>query len=80
MRKCESTKAGLGAAGSHQAPAERPWFPSRPWAKAAEAARSVCAACPAREPCLAYALANPELVGVWGATTTRERRALRRRA
>ncbi len=43
-----------------------------------KAARAVCAGCPAREPCLNYALANPELVGIWGGTTGRERRLARR--
>ena len=42
-------------------------------------ARELCAACPSRAPCLAYAMANPELVGVWAGTSARERRALRRK-
>jgi WhiB family redox-sensing transcriptional regulator len=41
-------------------------------------ARAVCAGCPVREPCLAYALADPELAGVWGGTSARERDRIRR--
>jgi len=44
-----------------------------------EAQKAVCASCPVREPCLAYALANKSLMGCWGGTTEAERRELRRR-
>ena len=44
----------------------------------AGAARAVCRQCPVAEECLAYALDEPELLGVWGGTTERERRAIRR--
>jgi hypothetical protein len=46
----------------------------------ATAAKAVCAACVVRGECLAYALADPDLVGVWGGTSHAERRALRRAA
>jgi WhiB family redox-sensing transcriptional regulator len=42
-------------------------------------ARSLCARCPVCEPCLAYALADDLMVGVWGGTTAQERRAMRSR-
>ena len=42
----------------------------------AEEAKSICAACPVREACLEYALANRERDGVWGGATERERRRL----
>ncbi|WP_121711829.1 WhiB family transcriptional regulator [Streptomyces sp. E5N91] len=42
-------------------------------------AKAVCAACPVRLECLAYALDHREQYGVWGAMTERERRALLRR-
>jgi WhiB family redox-sensing transcriptional regulator len=45
----------------------------------AEAAKTVCRACPVRGPCLDYALRYRE-AGVWGATTERERARLRRAA
>jgi hypothetical protein len=43
-----------------------------------EAARAVCARCPVVDACLEYALADDELVGVWGGTSEVERRAMRR--
>ena len=42
-----------------------------------EAQRVVCASCPVREPCLAYALANKSLKGFWGGSTERERHKMR---
>jgi WhiB family redox-sensing transcriptional regulator len=40
-------------------------------------ARAICAICPVREQCLAYALADPESAGVWGGISERERRKMR---
>lgn len=45
-----------------------------------DAAREVCARCPVRAECLAFALADPAIVGTWGGTSARERAILRRRA
>jgi WhiB family redox-sensing transcriptional regulator len=47
-----------------------------------DAARRVCAGCPVRVECLAYALADPDLdrFGVFGGLTARERRQLSRHA
>ena len=44
------------------------------------AAKRVCAACDVTAECLAYALADPSLEGVWGGTSVRERQAMRRKA
>lgn len=42
------------------------------------AAKSVCARCPVSAQCLKAALAMPQNVtGIWGGTTTKERRAMR---
>lgn len=41
------------------------------------AAKRVCMRCPIRSRCLEVAIANPKLTGVWGATTDRERHAIR---
>ena len=41
-------------------------------------AKRVCQACPARTPCLAWALSHNVAWGVWGGTTEEERRAIRR--
>jgi len=43
-----------------------------------DAARAVCAGCPVREPCLAEAVADPSIRGVWAGTTFEERVALRK--
>jgi WhiB family redox-sensing transcriptional regulator len=43
-------------------------------------AREVCAGCPVQPECLGHALEDPELVGCWGGTSWRERRAMRKLA
>jgi WhiB family redox-sensing transcriptional regulator len=43
-----------------------------------EAALAYCESCPVRSPCLASALQESSTKGVWGGTTERERRGLRR--
>ncbi len=42
----------------------------------ADVAKAYCRACPSREPCLAYAMATGQLLGVWGGTSPEERRVL----
>jgi WhiB family redox-sensing transcriptional regulator len=44
------------------------------------AAKAVCAGCPVLNTCRAYALDRPNLSGIWGGTSERERKALRRSA
>ncbi len=41
-------------------------------------AKALCARCPAREPCLEYALRTRDPHGVWGGLNEMERRALLR--
>jgi hypothetical protein len=41
-------------------------------------AKSICKDCPVRKGCLEYALANVERQGIWGGTSERERRQIRR--
>lgn len=43
------------------------------------AARQLCETCPFYAGCRTYALDHPELTGVWGGTTQRDRELLRRR-
>lgn len=45
-----------------------------------EKAQEVCATCPVRTDCLTFALTTDAQYGIWGGTTPRERRGLRRRA
>ena len=42
------------------------------------AAKRVCRNCPVQSECLSWAVANPELHGVLGGTTERDRQAIRR--
>ena len=41
--------------------------------------RELCETCPVRPECLEYALDHESLTGLWGGTTDRERRMIRRR-
>ena len=52
------------------------FFPER--GGSSRAARAVCNDCAVRIECLKYALANREQFGIWGGTSERERRRLRR--
>lgn len=52
------------------------WFPEPP--HNAPDAKAVCRKCPVRAECLDYALSCGPMPGVWGGTSERERRGLRR--
>lgn len=41
-------------------------------------AKALCRGCEVRESCLHYALTIPETKGIWGGTSERERRRMRR--
>ena len=43
-----------------------------------EVAKAVCADCPSRQPCLAFALDTRQELGIWGGTSPEDRRHLRR--
>lgn len=43
-----------------------------------EAAKAVCRECPAKDPCLEFALTTNQDSGIWGGTSEEERRKLRR--
>lgn len=55
------------------------FFPDTEEEAATATAKAICAACPVREPCLSFALANRQEQGVWGGLTETERRRMRRR-
>lgn len=52
------------------------FFPER--GGSSKAARLVCGQCSVRLECLEYALNNKEQFGIWGGTSERERRRLRK--
>lgn len=52
------------------------WFPGRGAPTVDLLAR--CTGCPVRAPCLDHALSTPEHEGIWGGTTARQRRLLRK--
>lgn len=54
------------------------FFPER--GGSSKSARAVCNQCEVRLECLRYALKNREQFGIWGGTSERERRKLRKLA
>ena len=52
------------------------WFPTAD-NQTGKTAKSLCRKCPWKEQCLTYAL-HHDLTGIWGATTERERRGIRK--
>jgi len=44
-----------------------------------EKAKAICAACPVMDDCLSYALETNQRSGIWGGTTEKERKSLRRK-
>jgi len=64
---------GTAACAGHPLGADA-WHPGPDTdADGAAAALAVCAACPLRGPCAAYAAARPGLPGIWGGTTPAQR-------
>lgn len=51
-------------------------FPAR--GESDKEAKALCAGCPVRAQCLGYAMNRNHIVGVWGGTSERERRQIRR--
>lgn len=54
----------------------RIFFPTQ--GESANRAKAICAECPVAAECLEYALDTPERYGIWGGTSEKERRVLRR--
>jgi WhiB family transcriptional regulator, redox-sensing transcriptional regulator len=52
------------------------FFPER--GGSSKSARAVCDKCLVKQDCLEYALKNKEQFGIWGGTSERERRKIRR--
>ncbi|HEU0130947.1 MAG TPA: WhiB family transcriptional regulator [Mycobacteriales bacterium] len=49
------------------------FFPDHRAVHVARAAKRICGRCPARDACRGYALTYPDLDGIWGGTTPRDR-------
>jgi len=62
------------AAGRGRGPAEFVRAPRSTY----DGVRELCETCPVRQECLETALADSDLMGLWGGTTDAERRELRR--
>jgi WhiB family redox-sensing transcriptional regulator len=58
--------------------AEVHWVGSDNSGPEARAAKAICATCLVQAECLAVAMADQTLVGIWGGTTTRERQVRHR--
>lgn len=56
------------------------FFPAPSDRKAAQAAKALCRDCPVAVACLAFAVGQPSLTGIWGGFTEDERIRLRRRS
>lgn len=56
------------------------FFPEGASGPPTRAAIDVCNSCPVQRQCLRYAVDHPELVGVWGGTTQRQRNQMRKAA
>ena len=63
------------AVGSCRGSSMKVYFPER--GASAERAREVCRSCPVQGECLSYAMADPDLAGVWEGLTARERVRMR---
>lgn len=55
------------------------FFPDKSGPGGARKAKVVCSGCHVRDFCLAYALFNREMDGIWGGLSDRERRAILKR-
>lgn len=54
------------------------FFPERGHPNNNQEAKAICARCPVRDDCLNYALTEHIVHGIWGGTSEKERRHLRR--
>ena len=55
------------------------WFNESNLSKATKLAIEICGTCKHEVACAAYAIVNPNITGVWGATTTTERKQIRKK-
>ena len=54
------------------------WFPEQPGrTPAIKIAMDICKQCAVKQECLDYAVARPEVLGIWGGKSPKARRVLR---
>lgn len=63
----------------HDRPWPEMWFQNNERSGVSLIAVDICKTCPVMAECAEYAIDRPELVGIWGATTTLQRQKARRR-
>lgn len=56
---------------------EADFFPESRYTKKSQLAYQICARCNVKTECLNYAVDHPELIGIWGGTSHRQRRQIR---
>lgn len=56
------------------------FFPHPADKEGLQVAKDICNSCQFVDPCFAYAVKEPSLQGIWGATTQRQRESFRGRA
>lgn len=54
------------------------FYPTKGELDTARHAKEVCQQCPVIDPCLDYAVVNYEKFGIWGGTSEKERRIIRK--
>jgi WhiB family redox-sensing transcriptional regulator len=55
------------------------WFPEPGEHDKLKKARSICSKCPVKKQCLEYAVETNQTIGIWGALSSRQLRAERKR-
>jgi hypothetical protein len=55
------------------------WFDENHESSHRKLAIEICGTCKHEVECAAYAIVNPDIVGIWGATTTSERKQIRKK-
>jgi len=56
---------------------EADFFPESGYTKESQLAYKICSQCNVKTECLNYAVDRPELLGIWGGTSHRQRRHIR---
>ncbi len=75
-QKDGACRLGPGASPAQLNANSNVFFPER--GSSTKEAKSICALCPVNQQCLDYALMNGEKFGIWGGTSERERRKIRK--